>query len=269
MTVEKKFEALNKLLKEKQKILIMFSGGLDSAVLAYCARQVLGTEAGAVIIESDIISAHDRDTARTRADELGLSPIVIHINELSDKRFKTNDPERCYYCRKIRNRAVAQTAADHGFSTIAEGMNASDLADYRPGLVASNEDGIWKPFIECAITKNDIQAFAKSQGLPWWNTPSTVCLCSRIPHGSLIQEEDLQRIEKAETYIRSLGIDTVRVRSLPGPIAFIEVPEPENLLPYRTDIISHLKPLGFIMVSLDMEGFASGKLNRTIGHENK
>lgn len=267
MTVEERFDRLKALLAEKEKVLVMFSGGLDSALLAYCAREALGDSAGTVLIESDIIPAHDYITALERAQELGIKPVTLRVNELADKRFSANDPERCYYCRKIRNRTVKDLAAQKGYSFIAEGMNTSDLTDYRPGLVASSEDGIWKPFIECGISKDHIRAYAKSQGLPWWDTPSTVCLCSRIPHGTPIREEDLHRVEKAEAYIRTLGVSTVRVRSLPGPVALIEVLEPEEIVSYRNSIVGELKALGFIMVSLDMEGYASGKLNRTIQHD--
>lgn len=266
MTVDQKFQLLREKLGRQRRLLVMFSGGLDSALLVSLAREVLGDDAAAITIDSGIISAQDRRQAVERAAILGIEQTMIPVHELADPAFRENDPRRCYHCRKIRNRAVRNWASEHGYPVIAEGMNVSDLSDYRPGMEASDEDGIWKPFIECGIDKDDIKAYSKKKGLPWWGAPSTVCLCSRIPHNTPLHINDLQRVEKAEDFIQGLGFSPVRVRSLPGGIALIEVSDPAGLIKQSSKIVPYCKEIGFVIVSLDMEGFVSGKLNRTLSN---
>ncbi len=243
----------------------MFSGGLDSTLLAKIAYDVLGSEATALTFDSPIIPRHEIEQAKKDARGIGIAHAIIPINELEQiQHFAENPPERCYLCRKKRNELVREWAGEHGFVTIADGMNFSDFDDYRPGMKASVEDQIWQPFVDLRITKDDIRHYSKELGLPAWDKPNTVCLCSRFPYGSHLTKENLWRVEAAEAYLSKLGFTGFRLRSFPYDMAVIELVDPEKALPYRQEIITALKDLGFLFVSLDLEGFVSGKMNRII-----
>ena len=259
-----KFDRLIEAMKSKGKLLVMYSGGLDSLVLALIARRALGESARAISISSPIIPARDMAEAEAGAAEIGIPRTVLEINELLVDEFSKNGPDRCYLCRKIRNRIVKDWAASAGFEHVAEGMNASDIDDYRPGRRASIEDWIWQPFIEFGITKDEIREYARGSGIRRWDRPATVCLCSRFPYGTALSEEAIRRVENAETVLHDLGFYPCRVRSFPGGVAMIEVAEPERLMPARQAVAARLVELGFTFAGLDLEGFKSGKLNRML-----
>ncbi len=261
------FAGLVNALAARGNILVMYSGGLDSHVLAMIASRTLGSGACAATLRSPVIPARDIDEAIAGARGLGITHVIIDVNELAAADFARNDPDRCYRCRKIRDRVVLNWAESAGFSTVAEGSNATDLLDYRPGLRASGEDGIWKPFIEFNITKEDIRHYARENGMTNWHRPATVCLCSRFPYGTYLDEREIRRVELAEQIISEMGYSPCRVRSFPHGLALVEVESPEALMTAKGRVAAALRALGFSFVGIDPEGYVSGKLNRELQNE--
>ncbi len=261
----RKIEKLREAMRLKKRVLVLFSGGLDSSLLARIANEVLGEDATAVTFDSPIIPRHEIEQAQIMAEFLGITRVVLPIDEIEQiGHFAENPPERCYLCRKLRNDKALQWATEHGFETVADGMNFSDLNDYRPGMRASLEDDIWQPFVDYRITKSSIRRYARELGLPNWEKPNTVCLCSRFPYGMSLTKEQLWRVEAAEAYLRKLGFTRFRLRSFPYDMAVIELENPEKALKYKKDIVAALMDLGFVFVTLDLEGFVSGKMNRLV-----
>ncbi len=260
-----RIDDLRRAVAAQGKLLVLFSGGLDSSLLAKLAFDVLGTNAEALTIESTVVPRSEAAVARSLAAEIGIRLHTLRLNELEQQHFRANPPDRCYHCRKVRDAAAWRWAGEHGFSTIADGLSYSDLSDYRPGLKAADEDHIWHPFIEFGITKNEIRALSRELGLKGWDRPSMACLASRFPHGFEVTPTRVERVDGAEEFLRALGFARVRVRHFPHNLAVVEVDDPTRAIQVRDRIASRLRELGFSFVSLDLEDFASGKMNRTAG----
>ncbi len=193
-----RIDDLRDAIVARSRLLVMFSGGLDSALLARLAYDALGSNTAALTIESEVVPRKEACTARTLAAEIGIAHDILCVQELDQAHFRSNPPDRCYHCRKARDAAARRWAEAHGFSTIADGLNYSDLSDYRPGLSAANEDGIWHPFIEFRIGKDDIRGLSKELRLTGWDRPSMACLASRFPHGFAVTTERIDRVDRAE-----------------------------------------------------------------------
>jgi uncharacterized protein len=258
-------EKLKEAIRTKERLLIMFSGGLDSTLLAKLAFDELRNDAFALTIQSPMIRHSEASEASMNADIIGIPHGMIEVDELAgDRAFGKNPVDRCYICRKIRNKAVIQWAGKNGFATIADGMNDSDLEDYRPGIKAAREDGIWQPFVEFGITKQEIRRISRMLNLPTWDKQPTVGLCSRFPYGFEITRERIQRVDKAEALLERLGFANCRVRYFPFETAIIEVEDLQKALSVRDELVAALTELGFSFISLDMEGCISGKMNRIV-----
>jgi uncharacterized protein len=184
---------------------------------------------------------------------------------MSNAEFRMNPADRCYYCKKISAVHLKQRAAELGLTCIADGINVSDTGEHRPGLRASTEEGILHPFIEAGITKQDIRDIARELGLLVWQKPSAACLASRIPYGDAITAGKLQRIEEAEAFLAGLGIGQLRVR-LHGNLARIEVHKEDTgkILEQQSAVVRHFKSLGFVYVTLDLEGYRSGSMDEVL-----
>ena len=258
-------EELRNAIASRGRVLVMFSGGLDSALLAKLAFDALGPEAEALTIDSAVIPRSETAVAKVLAADIGIRHHVLPMDELEQEHFKSNPPDRCYHCRKVRDTAARRWAVEHGFDTIADGLNYSDLSDYRPGLQAANEDRIWNPFIEFRVVKDEIRTLTRELGLPGWDRPSMACLASRFPHGFAVTQARVDRVDRAEEYLRTLGFRKVRVRHFPHNLAVVEIDDPARAVELRDQVVAHLRELGFSFVSLDLEDFASGKMNRTAG----
>jgi uncharacterized protein len=260
-----KLQELKKRLAEKDQILIAFSGGVDSSLLAKVATDVLGDGALCVILDSEAMPRSDLENAKSLAKSLGISLRIVKFSILDIPRFLENSPDRCYICKKESSKMLMDMAAQAGIDCVADGVNLSDCSDFRPGILASNEEGIWHPFVEVGITKEDVREIARKMGLAFWSKPSSACLSSRMPYGEQITKESLARVEEAEDYLKRLGLGQVRLRAH-GKMARIEVLAQDmgKVLGSREQIVRKLKEIGYLYVALDLEGFRSGSMNELL-----
>lgn len=264
---QKKLSLLQEDLKQMGKVLIAFSGGVDSTFMLYWAHQVLGENAVPVTIKSSLFPKREFQWTKDFCIGLGLDQLVIDLDELENPDFYNNPPDRCYICKKIIFGQILHLAGTLGLEHVADGTNLDDLDDYRPGMKALKEMSIQSPLLKAGLTKDDIRFLSKEAGLPTWNLPSFACLSSRIPYGEKITREKLQMIEKAEEYLINLGFKQVRVRHH-GDIARIEVTPGERvkfIAPELMDqVYEFFKNVGFLYPVLDLRGYRSGSINEKI-----
>lgn len=265
-SIRKKIDEVHKILKNK-KVLIAYSGGVDSSTISSLAKDVCDRVL-AVTVNSQLITEHELKSAKETAKEIGIEWKVIDIDVLSNKRFVENPPNRCYHCKKEILNELLTVAKKENLDFVIDGTNADDLEDHRPGHVALMELKVRSPLAEAGIRKNEIREIAKSRDLTVWNRPSLACLASRIPYGRKVTEEKLKIIEKAERVIKHKAhVKVVRVRCY-DDLAKIEVGKQEM---YKIlsegilkEITEYLKNLGFKYVTLDLEGYRSGALDEVL-----
>ena len=260
-----KLQDLKRTIAMKERILVAFSGGLDSSLLAKIARDELGDTALCVILDSEILPRNELKHAEELSRSLNLNFEIARHSMLADKEFIQNTPMRCYLCKKACSEVLKNIAEARGIAFVADGLNLSDYEDYRPGIVACEEEGIWHPFVDAGISKEDIREIARRLGLSFWNRPSNACLSSRIPYFEMITKENLGLIEEAENYLRSLGFEQLRVRTH-GRLARVELLKEDIIqaLNLREEIVKKLKSIGFGYITLDLEGFRSGSMNKIL-----
>ena len=272
LNVEEKLEQLKKTLREMGTVLIAYSGGVDSSFLAVTAHEVLGQNSLAVFASSPVAPPMEKEAAESLAHQFGLRFRIIESNEMANPDFVANPPERCYYCKRELFSELKPIALAEGLKWVADGTNADDLSDYRPGRKASAEAGIRSPLLEVGLTKAEIRQLSRAQGLPTWDRPASPCLASRIPYGIPVTAETLNKIARGEKYLHSLGLRQVRLRHH-GDIARIELDQPDMAKIIKTDIrhgiIEHFKALGYKYVTLDLTGYRTGSLNEVLGIANQ
>ncbi len=258
----KKYSLLLEKMREKGKVAIAFSGGVDSTLVAYATIQA-EIDALLITLTSPLFPSYEAERAREIAQEFGI-PHVIAAHPLHSD-VATNDVMRCYHCKSKEAKIWKDIAKKHGFRIVADGSNFEDMQDEkRPGVRASSEQGIWHPLAEVKMTKEDVRGIAKKLGLQIWNKPSNACLASRIAYGEKITVKKLQMVEKAEGFLRGIS-PQVRVR-LHKSIARIEIPIDaiSAMLDAREKIVAYLKKLGFVYITLDLEGYRSGSMHEEI-----
>jgi uncharacterized protein len=272
LNVEENLEQLKKTLREMGTVLIAYSGGVDSSFLAVTAHEVLGQNSLAVFASSPVAPPMEKEAAESLAHQFGLRFRIIESNEMANPDFVANPPERCYYCKRELFSELKPIALAEGLKWVADGTNADDLSDYRPGRKASAEAGIRSPLLEVGLTKAEIRQLSRTQGLPTWDRPASPCLASRIPYGIPVTAETLNKIAQGEKYLHNLGLRQVRLRHH-GDIARIELDQPDMAKIIKTDIrqgiIEHFKALGYKYVTLDLTGYRTGSLNEVLGIANQ
>ncbi|MGK7889539.1 MAG: ATP-dependent sacrificial sulfur transferase LarE [Leptolyngbyaceae cyanobacterium] len=270
--VEQKHQALQHLMAEMGQALIAYSGGVDSTLVAKVAYDVLGDRAIAITADSPSLLPDELEDARIQAAVIGVPHEVVHTHEMDDPNYTSNPVNRCYFCKSELHDTLKPIALTRGFPYVVDGVNADDLRDYRPGIQAAKERGARSPLAELGITKLEVREMSRHLGLAWWDKPAQPCLSSRFPYGEEITIGKLQRVGRAEVYLRKLGLKNLRVRS-EGDTARIELP-PEQIQEFvlTTDLpqlVSTFQGYGFVYVSLDLEGYRSGKLNQVLEGSGK
>ena len=267
--IRKKYSELKEHLASLGSLVVGFSGGVDSAFLLAAAHEALGDSVVAVTARSPLVPAADLDEATAFCRERGIRHFTVDFDPLADETVRSNPADRCYHCKKIVFGGITDKARELGIQYVADGSNADDVSDYRPGERAVKELGIISPLREAGLTKSEIRELSKEMGLPTWEKPSAACLASRIPYGEEITEEKLSKIEAAEDFLKGLGFTNIRVRAH-GDLARIELmPKETGRMAeedIRKDVSYKLKELGFTYVTLDLEGYRMGSLNKKIGH---
>jgi uncharacterized protein len=263
----KKLEQLKTIFTEIDRALIAYSGGIDSTLVAKIARDVLGDRALAITAVSPSLLPEELDDACTQAREIGIKHELVETNEMENPNYTANPVNRCYFCKSELHDTLKPLAIARGYAYVVDGVNADDLQDYRPGIQAAKERGARSPLAEVGVTKIEVRQISKQLGLSWWDKPAQPCLSSRFPYGEEITVAKLQRVGRAEVYLRKLGYQNIRVRSQ-GDTARIELP-PEQIQTFVRDnnlseLVSVFKNYGFVYVTLDLEGYSSGKLNRVL-----
>ncbi|MEL6230695.1 MAG: ATP-dependent sacrificial sulfur transferase LarE [Cyanobacteria bacterium J06627_3] len=262
-----KLQQLQSIFHDMDRALIAYSGGIDSTLVAKIAHDVLGDRALAVTAESPSLMLEDLDAAKSQAEYMGLVHRIVHTHEMDNPNYTSNPTNRCYFCKSELHDTLKPLAIEEGYPYIVDGLNADDLQDYRPGIQAAKERGVRSPLAEVGLSKLEVREMSKYLGLPWWDKPSQPCLSSRFPYGELITAEKLHRVGQCERYLRQLGIRNLRVRS-DGETARIELP-PKDIKSFVATVdletlVVAFQEYGFAYVTLDLEGYKSGKLNRVL-----
>ncbi|MCR3761524.1 ATP-dependent sacrificial sulfur transferase LarE [Clostridium felsineum] len=260
-----KYKDLIKYLKSLEKVVLAFSGGVDSTFLLRAAKEALDENVKAVTILSPYIPKWEIKEAKQLAEELGIEHEIIEAPIIDSIKF--NPENRCYLCKTAVFSMILKVAKEEGYSCVIDGTNFDDIKDYRPGLKALKELEVKSPLLECKLTKQEIRTFSKELGLKTWDKPSYACLLTRIPYGNELKVEDFEKIENAEKYMMSIGFRAMRVRCH-GDLARIEVNRADRSKLFDEKLLDtiseNIKKCGFKYVALDLQGYRVGSFNENI-----
>lgn len=268
MAKNEKLERLEGYLANLEKLAVAFSGGVDSTFLLKVAHMILGDNVVAITVNGAIHPGWEIESSKEIASRIGVRQILLDMDIFKNENIVTNPPDRCYHCKMAIFSMIKKTAKGYGIKNVADGSNIDDAGDYRPGMRALKELGILSPLRDAGLGKEEIRILSKELGLPTWDKPALSCLATRIPYNTRITEETLSMIEAGEDFLRGLGFSQIRLRHL-GNLAKIEVP-PEDmmrLLGLREMVVKKLREIGYTYITMDMEGYNMGSMNRTIKGE--
>ena len=262
-----KQDALFARLRQAGRVMVAFSGGVDSSYLAWAAHRALGDDALAVTAVSPSYPASHREMAEEIVERFGLPHRFIETHEMESAAYRANASDRCYHCKSELFETMDRLLGELGFDHVSYGVNTDDTGDFRPGHRAADEHAVLSPFLDVELSKQEIRDLSRAVGLPTADLPASACLSSRLPYGTEVTVERLGQVEQGEEALRALGFEQVRLRHH-GELARIEVDPaelPRALDPEMTArIVAAIKPLGFRYVSLDLEGYRTGSLNEVL-----
>jgi pyridinium-3,5-biscarboxylic acid mononucleotide sulfurtransferase len=266
--LQEKYQQLQTIFREMDRTLIAYSGGVDSALIAKVAQDILGDRALAITAISPSLLPEELVEAEEQAESMGIAHEIVETQEMENPNYTSNPINRCYFCKSELHDTLKPLALERGYPYVVDGVNADDLRDYRPGIQAAKERGVRSPLAEVGFSKLEVRELSKQLGLAWWDKPAQPCLSSRFPYGEEITLSKLQRVGRAEIYLRKLGYRNLRVRS-EGETARIELP-PEKIQEFvvntkLSEVVKAFQNYGFSYVTLDLEGYRSGKLNQVLG----
>lgn len=264
-TTAEKVQHLDEILLSMGRVLVAFSGGVDSSFLLARAKEVLGDQVIAVTAASETFPTREYNEAIALAKDLGVTYLETTVSELVNENFVRNEPDRCFHCKDGLYEHLNELAKQEGYPYILDGANRDDVGDYRPGMKAARSQGVRSPLLEAGLTKKEIRELSKEIGLRTWNKPSFACLSSRIPYGSRITQEAIDQLDIAEDFLFKLGFYQVRVRHH-EKLARIEVMpnELQKAIDFHETIHKKFKELGFQYVTLDLQGYRTGSMNEVL-----
>ncbi len=271
--LEEKHQILRKILREMKGVAVGYSGGVDSTLLIKVASDVLGEQAVAMIGRSATYPTGEFQEALEIVQAIGARYVVVETEETDVLKFQENPPDRCYFCKTELFGKLNELAEREDIPWIADGTITDDVGDFRPGMRAKAEQNVRSPLLEAGFSKDDVRKLSHHLGLPTWDKPAFACLSSRFPYHMGITKENLSRVDRAEGFLRSLGFRNYRVRFHDERTARIElgVTELERVMKSSTreNVVRHLKELGFIYVTLDLQGYRTGSMNEVLTEEVK
>jgi uncharacterized protein len=263
-SIENKLEQVKNELKALDKVLVAFSGGVDSTLLLKIASEALPGKVLAVTATSPTYPAYEFEEAVKIANDLRVPHKTVESRELSNKNFVENSPERCYHCKTELFTDLQKMAREEGYNAVLDASNADDVDDYRPGMKAARELGIISPLKTAGFSKNEIRSLSKEMGLHTWDKPSFACLASRFPYGTKITARNLETVAEGEKFLKNMGFKQFRVRHH-APIVRLELDDDGMLKiqkeKIREDIIRKFKELGYLYITVDIQGYRTGSLN--------